>query len=88
MTLRLDVVQLHVHSFESGGALGGGAVYFFVDDVNALHATLAGGGAAIPNGPFDQTWGTREIGVRDPDGNTLTFGERIRNQEPGTGDTE
>jgi len=23
MTLRLDVVQLHVHSFESGGALGG-----------------------------------------------------------------
>jgi hypothetical protein len=28
---------------------------------------------AVHEGPIDQTWGTREFYVDDPDGNTLRF---------------
>jgi catechol 2,3-dioxygenase-like lactoylglutathione lyase family enzyme len=30
----------------------------------------------VHEGPIDQTWGTREFYVEDPDGNTLRFTER------------
>jgi uncharacterized glyoxalase superfamily protein PhnB len=76
MTLTRDDARLHVHSFESGAA-GPGAVYFFVDDVNALYEELLSRGVPITAPPVDQTWGMREIGARDPDQNIVTFGERL-----------
>ena len=76
MTLARDEARLHVHSFRSG-TTGAGAVYVFVDDVDALYAELVAKGVSISGAPIDQTWGTREIAVRDADRNVVTFGQRI-----------
>jgi uncharacterized glyoxalase superfamily protein PhnB len=75
MTLARDGARLHVHSFQSGAA-GTSAAYVLVDDVDALHAELISNGITVSGPPIDQTWGTREIVVRDADRNVLTFGQR------------
>ena len=31
-------------------------------------------GSPVEEGPVDQTWGMREVYIRDPDGNALRFG--------------
>ena len=48
-------------------------VYVYVDDVDALHAELAGRGAEIIGGVTDTEYGCREFRVRDPDGYILAF---------------
>jgi hypothetical protein len=45
-------------------------VYFWTDSIDQL-AELAGTTAQ------DQTWQTREFWLRDPDGNTFRFGQRL-----------
>lgn len=51
----------------------GGAVYFVVPDVDAVAASFRARGVQIEQGPADTPWGTREMLVRDPDGNRLRF---------------
>ena len=46
---------------------------FNVEDVDALHAEFVARGVKIDTGPVDQTWGTREMYVKDADGNSLRF---------------
>ena len=77
MGIGRDDALLHVSSFPGDGALGS-VVYIWVDDVDALHRELVDRGVPLAGGPVDQTWGTREIGVRDPDGNGIRFGQRLR----------
>jgi len=72
MGVMRDGVRLHLSSF-SGDGVPGGVVNFMVDDVDALHAELAGKGVLIAVAPVDQTWGTREMYVKDADGNTVRF---------------
>jgi catechol 2,3-dioxygenase-like lactoylglutathione lyase family enzyme len=72
MGLTRDGVWLHVSSF-SGDGVSGGVVYMAVEDVDALHAELVGKGVLIDTGPIDQTWGNREMYVKDPDGNSIRF---------------
>ena len=67
-----DGVWLHLSSFPGDG-VSGGVANFVVDDVDALHAELAGRSVPIALAPTDQTWGNREMYVRDADGNTLRF---------------
>ena len=75
LTLVREGARFHVHSFQVAG-VGAAAVYVFVDDVNSLYAELMSRGVAVAAPPIDQEWGTREIVVRDPDGNVITFGQR------------
>lgn len=59
----------------------GQAVVLLVENVDALHRAFKFRGLRTPDnpdspvhqGPIDQTWGTREFYVDDPDGNTLRF---------------
>ena len=51
--------------------------YVWADDVNALFKEFALNGADIVQQPVDQTWGMREIVVRDPDGYHICFGSDI-----------
>ena len=44
-----------------------------VDNVDALHAEFLAKGVKIDLAPVDQTWGTREMYVKDGDGNCLRF---------------
>ena len=72
MGLSRDGAQLHISTF-SGDAVSGGVVYLLVDDVDALYAELTAHGVAIDLAPTDQTWGNREMYVRDSDGNSIRF---------------
>jgi catechol 2,3-dioxygenase-like lactoylglutathione lyase family enzyme len=70
--LSRDGVWLHLSSF-SGDGVSGGVAGFLVDDVDALHAELVAKHVAIALVPTDQTWGNREMYVKDADGNSLRF---------------
>jgi uncharacterized glyoxalase superfamily protein PhnB len=72
MGLVRDNARLHVSSF-SGDGVFGAVVRFEVEDVDALHAELVEKGVRIDTGPVDQTWGTREMYVKDSDGNSVRF---------------
>jgi len=67
-----DGVWLHVSSF-SGDGVSGGVVNLIVEDVDALHAELVNKRVRIDSGPVDQTWGSREMYVKDADGNCIRF---------------
>jgi len=75
MGLTRDGVWLHVSSF-SGDGISGGAVNLIVEDVDALHAEFVEQGVRIDTGPVDQTWGSREMYVKDADGNSIRFIEQ------------
>ena len=73
-----DVLYLSSHS---GDGEYGQAIVVAVDDVDAVFRALLRRGLRTPGqpdspvheGPVDQTWGTREFYVDDPDGNTVRF---------------
>jgi catechol 2,3-dioxygenase-like lactoylglutathione lyase family enzyme len=74
--------QLWLSSHRGDGVFGQ-AVVITADDVNALFRKFRSRGLSTPGdpdspqevheGPIDQSWGTREFYVDDPDGNTLRF---------------
>lgn len=72
MGLSRDAARLDVSSFPGDG-VSGGVVVLPVTDVDALHRELSATGMAIELEPTDQTWGNREMYVRDPDGNSIRF---------------
>ena len=64
----------------SGDGEFGQAVVVMTEDVDGLFQKFLSRGLVRPHtegpvhqGPTDQTWGTREFYVDDPDGNTLRF---------------
>jgi catechol 2,3-dioxygenase-like lactoylglutathione lyase family enzyme len=72
-----DYIYLSSHS---GDGVFGGAVYVAVDNVDRLIEELRERGlppskkdSPVHQGAVDQTWGTREFYVDDPDGNTIRF---------------
>lgn len=72
-----DVVVLSSHR---GDGVFGQHVTVITEDVDALFRKFIARGLVPPHpespihqGPTDQTWGTREFMVDDPDGNSLVF---------------
>ena len=72
MGLVRDEARLHVSSFRDDG-MPGGLVHLLVDDVDRLHADLVRRGVVVDMPPTDQTWGTREMYIRDSDRNKISF---------------
>ena len=72
MGVSRDGVWLHLSSF-SGDGVSGGVANLIVDAVDALHAEFVAKGIRIDVGPVDQTWGSREMYVKDADANCLRF---------------
>ena len=69
-----DVEEDHGHDHPSVPVMSG-ALYFNVDDVDALAAELQGAGkVTLAFGPVTQPHGMREIGLADPNGYFLIFG--------------
>ena len=70
-------------SSHRGDGTFGQAIVVQTDDIEALFRKFRTRGLRTPGnpdapkevheGPIDQTWGTREFYVKDPDGNTLRF---------------
>ena len=80
--LERDGSILHLSSHGADTAVYGNLVYVRVTNVDELCARFVGKGVelTIPTGgtePVDQTWGMREIGFCDPDGNRLVFGQTL-----------
>ena len=67
-----DGADIHLSSFCGDGVFGA-AVYVIVDDVDELHREFVARGISCELEPTDQTWGNRELYVRDPDGNSVRF---------------
>ena len=71
-------------SSHSGDGVVGQAVVVEVTGIDALFETFRSRGLKTPGspdspvheGPLNQSWGTREFYVNDPDGNTLRFTQR------------
>lgn len=72
MGISRDGVWLHLSSF-SGDGTPGGVANLIVTSVDELHAEFAAKGVPIDTGPVDQTWGNREMYVKDADRNCLRF---------------
>jgi catechol 2,3-dioxygenase-like lactoylglutathione lyase family enzyme len=80
--LSRDGDQLILSSHRGDGAFGQ-AIAITTDEVDSLfrkfreRGLVTAGNPDAPEqvheGPIDQTWGTREFYVDDPDGNTLRF---------------
>jgi catechol 2,3-dioxygenase-like lactoylglutathione lyase family enzyme len=70
-------------SSHRGDGTFGQAIVVQTDDIEGLFRKFRTRGLRTPGnpdapkevheGPIDQTWGTREFYVKDPDGNTLRF---------------
>ena len=77
--------SLLILSSHRGDGSFGQAINIVTDDVDALFRRFRARGLQTPGspdapgevheGPIDQSWGTRELYVDDPDGNTLRFVE-------------
>jgi uncharacterized glyoxalase superfamily protein PhnB len=80
MGVERDGVRLNVSSF-SGDGIPGTAVSLETDEVDSLHGELVSRGVSIEMAPADQSWGARELYVRDPDGNQLRFQQRIGSED-------
>jgi len=82
--LTRDGGTLFLSSHRGDGEFGT-AVVITTDDIDALVRTFRARGLRTPGnpdapqevheGPLNQTWGTREFYVDDPDGNTLRFSQ-------------
>jgi uncharacterized glyoxalase superfamily protein PhnB len=72
MGVSREGIWLHLSSFPGDG-VPGGVANILVDNVDALHAELVAKGVSIDSGPVDQTWGTREMYVKDADHNSIRF---------------
>lgn len=85
VTLERDGAALFLSSHAGDGVFGQ-AVVVTTDDIDALVRAFRRRGLQTPGdpeaprlvheGPIDQTWGTREFYVDDPDGNTIRFCQR------------
>jgi catechol 2,3-dioxygenase-like lactoylglutathione lyase family enzyme len=51
------------------------AIYFYVDDVDAMAKELTARGVVIDREPEDQPYGCRDFDIRDPDGHVIGIGQ-------------
>ena len=73
-----ETVSLHLMpASQDPKALGLSSIYVYARDVDGLHTELLAMGCAIELAPLDLRYGMREMSVRDPDGNRITFGQDL-----------
>jgi catechol 2,3-dioxygenase-like lactoylglutathione lyase family enzyme len=81
--LERDGDELHLTKAPDERPKGATAIVVCAD-VDALFQQFVARGLKVPprpqspvhEGPLNQTWGTREVYIDDPDGNTLCFQQR------------
>lgn len=65
------------------------SIYVDVTDVDALYADMRPLLKTLPEGdvhaPIRQPWNQREFQVRLPDGNWITYGQKVENRDPEEG---
>jgi catechol 2,3-dioxygenase-like lactoylglutathione lyase family enzyme len=76
LVIQRDDARLHLSSFPDDG-IPGSLIMIPVTDVDTLHAEFRTRGVPIDLPPTDQTWGNREMFVRDPDRNKIVFAQPL-----------
>lgn len=80
--LERDGGRVHL-SQHAGDGTYGNVIYVTVTNLDEIYKQFTDNGltvkdkAGITIGPIEQTWGTKEFTVADPDGNKLTFGQNL-----------
>jgi uncharacterized glyoxalase superfamily protein PhnB len=72
MAISRERALVHLSSHSNDGTPGS-IVLILCRNVDALYAEFVAKGVPIQLAPVNQTWGMRELYVRDPDGNTIRF---------------
>ena len=72
MGLSRDGVWINLSSF-SGDGVAGGVINLMVDSVDSLYEELLAKNVGIDTPPVDQTWGSREMYVKDADRNCIRY---------------
>lgn len=72
--LRFGNGMVMLGSTRPGAEARRGSVYVVVEDPDALFERARAAGAEIVREPQDMDYGSREFGVRDPEGNSWSFG--------------
>lgn len=76
--------EIHLNLAPDRQRVGGASFVIVCDDVDSLFASFVRRGLTVPSraqspvheGPLDQSWGTREVHVDDPSGNTVIYQQR------------
>jgi catechol 2,3-dioxygenase-like lactoylglutathione lyase family enzyme len=82
--LARDNDELHLNLAHQQKVRGQSSIIVRCDDVDGLFASFIARGLLTPTrqdspvhvGPLDQSWGTREVYIDDPSGNTIIFQQR------------
>jgi catechol 2,3-dioxygenase-like lactoylglutathione lyase family enzyme len=76
--------ELHINLAHDQRGAGQSSCIVVCDHIDLLFASFVARGLSVPtrenspvhDGPLDQTWGTREVYIDDPSGNTIIFQQR------------
>ena len=82
--LKRGADEMHMNLTHERNAAGQSSSIIICEDVDALFESFVARGLSVPTRadspvhqrPLDQTWGTREVYVDDPSGNTIIFQQR------------
>src|SRR5690242_9423066 len=74
-----DDVQIHFWPCTDRNIAQNTSCRVYVTGIDELFDEFAPRGVMHPDAPLEnKPWGSREFGVLDPDGNLVTFAERVR----------
>ena len=85
MGISRDGIWLHISSY-SGDGVPGSVANLIVDNIDEIYAEYAKQGLQIDTPPTDQPWGSREMYIKDPEGNSLRY-IQPKSLEPETEET-
>lgn len=80
--LKREESFLHLSQHADDGVFGN-VIYVRVKDIDGIYNVFLNNGlkiqttAGVSMEPVEQTWGMKEFSAVDPDGNRITFGQKI-----------
>jgi lactoylglutathione lyase len=83
IVLQVDRARVQLQGEPTATPSAGATAFLatFTDDVDALHADLAGRGIDFFQRPTDQPWGMRTAYFKDPDGHVWEIAQPIKHSE-------
>ena len=68
-------LEFHLSTHHLG--VGTGTLYFEVDDVQTFYDAVVSRGGVPSSAPTNQPYGMKDFDIKDADGNTIGFGQRV-----------
>jgi len=83
IVLQVDRARVQLQGEPTATPSAGATAFLttFTDDVDALHADLAGRGIGFFQEPTDQPWGMRTAYFKDPDGHVWEIAQPVKQSE-------